>query len=71
MGNGYTDFLPAPAESRRIITANYRVPQTLLLQFSDDAIDETAVIAPGLQQQGRGEHPKKELSAGYKYFKKI
>ena len=54
VGDGYTDFVPSPAESRNLIASGYSVPQTLLLQFADDGIDETAAIAPSLRSRGRG-----------------
>ena len=50
VGEGLTDFIPAPAESRRIIARSYCVPQTLLVRFADDGIDETNLIEPVLRR---------------------
>lgn len=41
VGDGLTDFRPTPEESRAIIAAGYSCPDTLLVQFDDDPIDET------------------------------
>lgn len=41
VGDGSTDFFPPPAEARRLVAAGYRLPATLLVQFSDDNTDET------------------------------
>lgn len=49
---GYVDFIPTPLESRQIISGGYRMPATLLVQFSDDSIDETPQIASALQRPG-------------------
>lgn len=45
---GVTEFTPSPAETQRLISANYRVPRTLLLRFKDDSIDETPSLAATL-----------------------
>ena len=47
---GKTEFTPSPAETQRLIQANYRVPRTLLLRFKDDSIDETPALAATLTQ---------------------
>jgi len=58
VGDGFTDFVPSPLESRGLISRQYDVPETLLIRFSDDGIDETALVAPGLIRPGRGECPR-------------
>jgi hypothetical protein len=58
VGDGVTEFTPAPAESRALITASYRVPRTLLVRFEEDSIDETpemaALLAEALGGGGGG-----------------
>ncbi len=39
------EFVPTPAESRALVAAAYRVPFTMLVQFENDAIDETPEMA--------------------------
>ncbi len=41
VGDGTLEFIPTPAESRALVQSAYRVPYTLLIQFENDAIDET------------------------------
>lgn len=41
VGDGTTDFTPAPEESRALIRERYRVAPTLMMRFSDDSTDET------------------------------
>ena len=41
VGDGTLEFVPTPAESRALVQSAYRVPYTLLIQFANDAIDET------------------------------
>lgn len=51
VGNGTVEFTPTPSESRQLIAAQYRVPQTLLVQFQDDNTDETNQMAPVLKRK--------------------
>lgn len=53
MGDGRADFFPPPAEARRLVAAGYRLPATLLVQFTDDNTDET----PELEGLLRGALP--------------
>lgn len=48
---GVTDFTPSPAESRQLFASAYEAPQTLLLRFDDDSIDDTAQILPILKRR--------------------
>jgi hypothetical protein len=41
VGDGFVDFSPSPAEARRLVTSRYSVPNTLLVQFANDSIDES------------------------------
>lgn len=41
VGDGFTDFRPTPQESRAIVSAGYWCPDTLMVQFEDDSIDQT------------------------------
>ena len=41
VGDGNVEFIPTPSESRALVQSAYRVPYTLLVQFENDAIDET------------------------------
>lgn len=45
VGQGIGDFVPTPAESRRIIADQYAVRSTLLVGFEDDSIDQTPEMA--------------------------
>lgn len=45
VGSGVSDFKPTPTENQALFAANYSVPNSLLLQFTDDAIDQTAELA--------------------------
>lgn len=49
--DGVTDFTPSPSESRQIFASSYQVPQTLLLRFADDGIDDTEQILPILKRR--------------------
>ena len=50
VGDGVTEFTPAPLSSRSLIAERYKVPRTLLVRFADDPIDETPLIAAALRQ---------------------
>lgn len=50
---GYLDFIPAPEDSRALISRAYSTSETLLLKFSDDGIDETDRISPALLRTNR------------------
>ena len=45
VGDGSVEFEPSPAQSRALVSAAYRVPFTMLVQFENDAIDETPDMA--------------------------
>ena len=45
VGDGSVEFVPTPAESRALVASAYRVPYTMLVQFENDAIDETPEMA--------------------------
>ena len=45
VGDGSVEFVPTPAESRALVASAYRVPYTMLVQFENDAIDETPDMA--------------------------
>eukprot|EP01025_Chloroclados_australasicus_P029359 TRINITY_DN2933_c0_g1_i1.p2 TRINITY_DN2933_c0_g1~~TRINITY_DN2933_c0_g1_i1.p2 ORF type:complete len:338 (-),score=25.52 TRINITY_DN2933_c0_g1_i1:281-1294(-) len=47
---GVRDFSPSPSESRRIIQDRYTVPNTLLVKFSNDDLDETQEMYEILNQ---------------------
>jgi hypothetical protein len=47
---GKTEFTPSPAETQKLVQANYRVARTLLIRFKDDNIDETPSLAATLTQ---------------------
>lgn len=51
VGNGTTDFVPAPAATSQLIGARYAVPATLLVRFINDGIDETQIVRPLLQDR--------------------
>eukprot|EP00241_Pyramimonas_parkeae_P006156 CAMPEP_0114250950 /NCGR_PEP_ID=MMETSP0058-20121206/14986_1 /TAXON_ID=36894 /ORGANISM="Pyramimonas parkeae, CCMP726" /LENGTH=393 /DNA_ID=CAMNT_0001364671 /DNA_START=28 /DNA_END=1209 /DNA_ORIENTATION=+ len=45
LANGTREFTPNPIESREIISNGYKTPDTLLIRFKDDAIDESPEMA--------------------------
>ena len=45
VGDGFVEFEPSPAENRRLVGAQYAVPETLLVKFRDDTIDESEEMA--------------------------
>lgn len=45
VGDGVTNFTPTPSESRDLVSQQYSVPQTLLIRFGSDNIDETPEMA--------------------------
>ncbi|KAL4429857.1 hypothetical protein ABPG77_010974 [Micractinium sp. CCAP 211/92] len=52
VGDGFEDFSPTPEEARQLISAGYAVPDTLLVQFTNDDTDETPVAAAMLSFPG-------------------
>ena len=52
VGDGASDFTPAPAESRALIRDGYAVPRSLLVRFEDDGIDESEEMAALLEGRG-------------------
>jgi hypothetical protein len=39
------DFTPTPSESRAMVRESYCVPNTLIVQFDNDSIDDSDEIA--------------------------
>ena len=68
VGDGSVEFVPTPAESRALVATAYRVPFTMLVQFENDAIDETpdmARILSGTNAAGaRSPHPGQPIWTG-------
>jgi len=58
VSNGAKDFFPAPRSVRDFAKETYRAPQTLILQFEDDGLDESEEIESLLQAH----HPTKRVS---------
>ena len=54
---GVVDFDPVPTESARMIESSYRIPETLLVQFTSDTIDESTVLQRLLEAS-----PKQNIS---------
>jgi hypothetical protein len=54
VGDGVVEFSPTPEENRRSFAASYAVPRTLLVQFSDDSIDQTAELYDVLARPASG-----------------
>lgn len=50
VGNGTVEFTPTPAENTQIFRSQYRVPATLLVQFTHDAIDESPRVEALLRE---------------------
>ncbi|XP_020591533.1 uncharacterized protein LOC110032294 [Phalaenopsis equestris] len=49
--NGREDFIPKPEETSRLIKNYYGVSRNLLIQFKDDTIDETPMLAKLLSSE--------------------
>ncbi|CAH2065515.1 unnamed protein product [Thlaspi arvense] len=49
VGQGVSEFRPSPLENRNCLKCSYSVPQTLLVQFNSDAIDETDLLEETLR----------------------
>lgn len=43
------EFTPSPLETNRIIEANYQIRRNLLIQFTDDEIDQTNALVEALE----------------------
>ena len=50
VSNGRKEFQPTPEEAKELIKKYYSGPNTLLIKFRDDTIDETAVLAAVLTE---------------------
>ncbi|KAG0501047.1 hypothetical protein HPP92_001119 [Vanilla planifolia] len=48
---GREEFIPKPEETRRLVKSYYGVSRNLLIQFKDDTIDETPVLAKLLSSE--------------------
>jgi len=48
------EFTPSPRETNRIIAESYQVPRNLLIQFSNDTIDQTRPLTRVLQDRFPG-----------------
>eukprot|EP00899_Mesostigma_viride_P001226 jgi/Mesvir1/11103/Mv12052-RA.1 len=55
LGGGVKEFTPTPDECMASIMASYRVPETLMVQFNVDTIDETPVMHTALTMLASGE----------------
>ena len=53
VGDGTQEFTPTPEENQRLFQSSYSVPQTLLIQFLDDGIDQTPLLDRTLRQRVR------------------
>jgi len=51
--NNSVDFSPTPEENRRLFAANYMIPNTLLVQFVEDSIDQTEILAGLIEKSDR------------------
>ncbi|KIY99858.1 hypothetical protein MNEG_8101 [Monoraphidium neglectum] len=65
VGDGVTEFIPTPAESRALIAGSYSVPRTLLVRFSDDSIDETPEMVGLLRAAAAGTRRGRGEGSGY------
>jgi hypothetical protein len=54
VGDGQMDFTPAPEATRALVDAQYAVPRTLVVRFSDDSIDQSPEVAALLLGRGGG-----------------
>ena len=54
VSNGRKEFQPTPEEAKELIKKYYSGPNTLLIKFRDDTIDETAVLAAVLTEVNGG-----------------
>ncbi|KAK9800800.1 hypothetical protein WJX73_006739 [Symbiochloris irregularis] len=50
LANGTQEFIPAPADTRRMVQSFYGVPHNLAIRFTDDTIDETPSLAAMLEK---------------------
>ena len=50
VSNGRKEFQPTPEEAKELIKKYYSGPNTLLIKFRDDTIDETAILASVLTE---------------------
>ena len=52
VGDGqFSDFTPSPEENERLFESAYSVPKTLLIQFTDDGIDQSVKLESVLQRR--------------------
>jgi hypothetical protein len=51
VGDGGQDFTPSPEENEKLFATGYSVPKTLLIQFMDDSIDQSAKLEQILQKR--------------------
>jgi len=49
--SGVSEFTPPPSENLKTVSSSYAVPRTLLIQFSDDSIDETRSLEPVMRER--------------------
>ena len=54
VSNGRKEFQPTPEEAKELIKKYYSGPNTLLIKFRDDTIDETAILASVLTEVNSG-----------------
>lgn len=43
------EFIPSPVETNQIIAHSYQVRRNLLIQFTDDTLDQSAILTPVLK----------------------
>ena len=64
VSNGRKEFQPTPEEAKELIKKYYSGPNTLLIKFRDDTIDETAVLAAVLTEVNSGGRSSSGSSSG-------
>lgn len=48
IGDGFIDFSPTPEDNRLLFSASYAVDNTLVIQYVDDAIDQSPTLVEAL-----------------------
>ena len=54
VGDGTQEFTPPPEQNLKLFETAYAVPQTLLIQFADDGIDQSPLLEKTLGGSGGG-----------------
>ncbi|MEY3750322.1 MAG: hypothetical protein RLZZ186_741 [Cyanobacteriota bacterium] len=60
-----SEFSPSPAETLRLVSANYRQPRNLLVRFNRDGIDQSRRLLEVLQQRPGDQSQLLELSGDH------